>query len=377
MKQHSLGQSPFPKPSTSPHEMYDMHRLPTCYRFSLLLAASIALACGQGNIPATPPGSALEALFQYVGTTVVEGTKESPVFFPGGMTIREGSFYVTDELGHTLTIFDLANGSLRQLGREGAGPGDLKEPGDVGVDGAGNVYVNDAGNRRIQVFSPTGESIDQVPLPQRALRVFLLPENTPNGFLLVGLRVCGSHTNCRATQIDMDGRILRQFAPQIGPLRIVAFAAALSTDGELFIANYLDTAIQLFGTDGSEVSQFDLASPALIPFDDGQPEDAPFDRNIFAQHYREGTYTPIEAIHTSDSLVLVQLRIANPPDDQPEYMLDVYSRDGHPRYLALETPGRLVVDNDDYYFVTHDEASDYGRFTVIRYSMLPLLSQAP
>ncbi len=353
-----------------------MNRPRTCVRYALTLTAASALGCTYGNVPADSHGSDFEDLFQFVEMVVVEGTEETPVFFPGGMTIRDGSLYVTDQLGHTLTIFGLADGSLRQLGREGAGPGDLKEPGDIRLDGAGNMYVNDAGNRRIQVFSPAGESLDQVPLPQRAVSIFLVPETAPRGFLLVGLRACGSETNCRATLIDMDGRIARHFAPQIGPLRIVAFTAAVSSEEELYIANYLDTAITHFASDGSEVSQVEIASPALIPFDDGQPVDAPFDRNIFARHFREGTYTVVETIHASKAVITVQLRVANPPHREPEYFLDAYSHDGHPICLALETPGRLVVDDDDYYFVRHDETSDYGRFTVNRYSRLPLLSQA-
>ncbi|PKO22545.1 MAG: hypothetical protein CVU38_08945, partial [Chloroflexi bacterium HGW-Chloroflexi-1] len=37
-----------------------------------------------------------------------------------------------------------------------ATPGELSAPADIAVDAAGNVYIADTGNHRVQVFTPGG-----------------------------------------------------------------------------------------------------------------------------------------------------------------------------------------------------------------------------
>ncbi|HTW42954.1 MAG TPA: LamG-like jellyroll fold domain-containing protein [Solirubrobacteraceae bacterium] len=51
---------------------------------------------------------------------------------------------------------------LSQFGEAGAGAGQLRFPADVAVDADGDVWVADAGNNRIEEFSPTGEYLRQL-----------------------------------------------------------------------------------------------------------------------------------------------------------------------------------------------------------------------
>ena len=45
---------------------------------------------------------------------------------------------------------------MRSFGQYGSGPGDLNHPGDLVIDGDGNVYVADTSNHRVQVFRASG-----------------------------------------------------------------------------------------------------------------------------------------------------------------------------------------------------------------------------
>jgi len=47
-------------------------------------------------------------------------------------------------------------GVLMTIGRQGGGDGEFSDPQGVALDAAGNIYVADTGNARVQVFDPQG-----------------------------------------------------------------------------------------------------------------------------------------------------------------------------------------------------------------------------
>ncbi len=69
-------------------------------------------------------------------------------------------------------------------GRPGSADGELHSPSGVAVDGAGQVFVADTGNHRVQMFSPTGDyllqfgSVDDLPNP---LSIGLIDQVVPSG----------------------------------------------------------------------------------------------------------------------------------------------------------------------------------------------------
>ncbi len=71
-----------------------------------------------------------------------------------------GNVYVSDRKNHRIQKFDSEGFFIAQWGGMGSGDGQLLQPNDVTVDPGGNVYVADTGNDRIQKFSETG-----APLP--------------------------------------------------------------------------------------------------------------------------------------------------------------------------------------------------------------------
>ncbi len=69
-----------------------------------------------------------------------------------------GNLYVTDVTPgmHRVVVLDPAGRLLRQFGKEGNEPGAFSFPNAVAVDDAGQVYVADSNNARVQVFDPVG-----------------------------------------------------------------------------------------------------------------------------------------------------------------------------------------------------------------------------
>ncbi len=65
-----------------------------------------------------------------------------------------GNVYVADTGNHRVQVFDSSRNHSASFGSYGRGDGQFSDPRGVAVDGAGNVYVADTGNHRVQVFDP-------------------------------------------------------------------------------------------------------------------------------------------------------------------------------------------------------------------------------
>ena len=73
-----------------------------------------------------------------------------------------GNVWVADKENDRLEKFNPKGEYLAQIGSFGAGNGQLNEPRGVAIDAAGNIWVADAGNARIEEFSAAGAYIRQI-----------------------------------------------------------------------------------------------------------------------------------------------------------------------------------------------------------------------
>jgi uncharacterized protein (TIGR03663 family) len=89
---------------------------------------------------------------------------------PWGIAVNQklGRVYVSDTWNHRVQVFDLEGNYLKEWGHfadtKGVAevePGGFWGPRDIALDAAGNVYVADTGNKRIQKFDANGEFIAQ------------------------------------------------------------------------------------------------------------------------------------------------------------------------------------------------------------------------
>jgi sugar lactone lactonase YvrE len=74
-------------------------------------------------------------------------------------TDAAGDVYVVDTLNHRIQKFSPPGNFITKWGSQGTGNGQFASPEGVATDAAGNVYVADRGNHRIQKFSPAGNFI--------------------------------------------------------------------------------------------------------------------------------------------------------------------------------------------------------------------------
>jgi len=84
------------------------------------------------------------------------GFGETSTSFYGPRSVAvdsEGNLFVADTGNKRILVFDPNGNYIDQFGSPGMGFGELDEPVGIAVDSEGNVYVADTWNLRVQVFS--------------------------------------------------------------------------------------------------------------------------------------------------------------------------------------------------------------------------------
>ena len=88
-----------------------------------------------------------------------KGVKEGEFDVPRGLTLRDNLVYVCDHNNHRIQVFDLDLNFVRSIGSRGSGRGEFDAPFNITFDTAGNMYVAEWGNERVQVMDSSGRFI--------------------------------------------------------------------------------------------------------------------------------------------------------------------------------------------------------------------------
>jgi hypothetical protein len=108
----------------------------------------------QANHRVVVLSSTFAPLFTF-GRFGTDGNAVGEFEYPGSVGIDEaGNFYVADELNHRIQIFDPSGTPKRVFGSQGASnlPGDLQGPYDAQPDGHGRIIVTDTDRSRILIL---------------------------------------------------------------------------------------------------------------------------------------------------------------------------------------------------------------------------------
>ena len=188
---------------------------------------------------------------------------------PGGMTHplqeahglcfdRQGNVIVVDSIGARVERFTPEGKWLGEIGLgPGTGPGQFRGPRDARVDASGEVYVSDANNYRIQVFSADGKFKrsfgEKGSGPGQLLRAHGL-EFSPDGRRLYVVDV----DNNRVTVFDpATGKFLFDFGKKgerTGEFH-EAHGLGVAPNGDVIVSNYWGP-VQRFTADGKFLFEF-------------------------------------------------------------------------------------------------------------------------
>ena len=176
------------------------------------------------------------------------GTGDGQFNYPGGVaTDAAGNVYVADRYNYRVQKFTSDGTYLTQWGTFGSGNGQFHEVDDVATDAAGDVYVADANFRRIQKFTSNG--------------TFLTKWNSPVGAADVATDAAGNvyvSGSFGVEKYTSTGTLITQWGTGGFGNGEFQYADGLTTDalGNVYVADTYNDRIQKFTSDGTYVTQW-------------------------------------------------------------------------------------------------------------------------
>jgi uncharacterized protein (TIGR03663 family) len=163
-----------------------------------------------------------------------------------------GNLYVADTKNHRIQVFDPTGRPLRAFGSKGPGNGQLNEPCGVAVDPQGDVWVADTWNARVAHFSADGAWRGAVADLEKA---FFGPRAVA---VSRGMLYVADTGNKRIVRFDKDGRKLSDWGGNgAGPGQFVEpVGLAADAAGNIYVNDTGNHRVQVFDSEGKFVRQF-------------------------------------------------------------------------------------------------------------------------
>jgi uncharacterized protein (TIGR03663 family) len=231
------------------------------------------LAYGPWAAPQAEAQTADEAAYtqkvkNVAATTVfgVAGAADGQFQQPKGIALGpDGNLYVADSQNHRIEVVTPAGKFVRAWGTKGTDPGQFNEPWGVAVSAQGNVYVADTWNHRVQEFTTDGKFVrawgsQPVGEPQSGDGQFFGPRAIAiDGQGNVYVTDTG---NKRIQKFTSDGTFVASIG---GPGAGAGFfnepvGLAFDQTGNLFVADAWNQRVQKFGPDLKPLSSFPVAA---------------------------------------------------------------------------------------------------------------------
>jgi len=166
---------------------------------------------------ATPPGQAAGYPIHVVATIYGFGTQPDELLkTPLGVTFdAAGNVWISDTGQSRVEEYKPDGSYVQTMGAED-GPGKLYAPYGIAVDsGSDRVYVADFGARTVQVYTTSGRYITHFPADDQKLKVFGPDGFSPYDVQIVGSRVVVS-SNDGLYFFDTEGHVVARWGGSIG-----------------------------------------------------------------------------------------------------------------------------------------------------------------
>lgn len=261
-------------------------RSPTCrwMNCTMLLVAVLLAGCTKSAQQRhTLPVSVIEAIASArTQSDLFVNTKTIPLLTPDTVFIgdvhsiavtAEGSICLIDAANSSPSVFDSTGRYRFQLGRRGAGPGELRRPTAVTYDEPRRQWiVADGPLRKLQLFDDEGRALKSFAIKGN---VHSLLVNSRGDYLLFMPTLAFASSGHLVTRLDYTGNLVSRFYEPSGNIRELNFpiqgGGMCEVAGMLAVAHYASTEIDIFDVDDRLRSKVSLSAvPGYVPLDRNQ-----------------------------------------------------------------------------------------------------------
>ncbi|MDO8774094.1 MAG: SMP-30/gluconolactonase/LRE family protein [Burkholderiaceae bacterium] len=185
---------------------------------------------------------------------------------PMGLAVSDDGYrvYVADYSQLTVFVFDFDKKTSMKIG-----DGALGGPMGLALDGDENIYVAEAAGKRVQVFDRTGKHLRFITDPsiERPIGVAI---DIPRGKLYVADTARAESAEHTVKIFDLKGKLLGKIGKQIGDIPgsfLFPTYITVDTKGNLYVADTLNSRVQMFDPDGKFVKAYGKRGTAYGQFD--------------------------------------------------------------------------------------------------------------
>ena len=208
------------------------------------------------NADFVPTGTSSESGAATPGVSVFEtgnGKENGQLNFPRGLAVdTAGNIFVADSNNDRLQKFLPAGNFVNVIGKRGQGQGEFVEPGGVGVDRNGFIYVADTANNRVQKLKPDGTFLAEWKVPDGGLQT---PRDIAIGADNSVYVVDQGHS--RIVKFDPNGRVVLVWGVSGKGDGEMTGPTSVAVDGKnnrVYVADPSNGRIQVFDTNGKFVA---------------------------------------------------------------------------------------------------------------------------
>jgi hypothetical protein len=209
-------------------------------------------------------GQQLPIALEFVQTIGDIDTEDENLAFnlPEDLAVdNAGNIYILDSGNHRIQKFGPDLKYLKTFGRRGQGPAEFNYPQGLDIDSDGNIYVLDRYQSRIQILDSVGRDIKTVPIDRkiqdmRLLKPGLLAVNTSLGYDYDSKRIQKEGLPKLVKIIDFKGDIHTEFAdakyfggPQINDQANYT-RLAIDKDGGIYLTYSIRNRLDKYASDG-------------------------------------------------------------------------------------------------------------------------------
>ena len=185
----------------------------------------------------------------YIGKIGSQGSGNGQFSSPTGVAVDgAGNIYVADNNNYRIQKFDLTGMFVWAHGSQGTGNGQFEHPSGVAVDGAGNIYVADTSNNRIQKFDANFTFKWAVGAYGSNAGQF----KSPSGLAVDGNgNVYVADTNNNRLQIfDTNGNFLQQLSADVWGDAYASQISSVAVDaaGSVYVTDLTNNRVVVFDT---------------------------------------------------------------------------------------------------------------------------------